>query len=784
MTNNSRVGAVALIVGLALMLGACGSKASVTGTTETAQVTFQSEPVAEVWIDGKASGSTPLVVPLKAGTHEVSLKRAGFTDLTETVTVKAGTDITLDGALPVAGSDESALRRLIAMVGEKHEPLAKPTTHRGVGSAVTLYYPMGDVRREGLSTYRIEVDPSYDYEGYIEFRKGSKVLHREKFEPETMITEKALPAEVLEAARSGADLTWGLTYDNKRRKKDEMLAKFEIVSKSREQKINKSLEKLAKRKAYASASPLLQEMTEIEQLKRYRLYSEVLVRSLGVLNAWDDTELPYANMVDVMTRLKLKDSSLYQFVASKVSSGGGKRILDGGTAAVTNKDRSKGGGSAGGALGSSAAGNGMAQGTLPPVAVAPPSKRAGATGLKAGGLGVTPTDNGNRASKDPASIAGGESSASGNEGATQTGQAPRSGRSERAEQVSREIKVLKDELREADLKAARAADAEEAKAAIEADKQQAGVQIEEMGPKIEAAEQARDAAEQSLADLKAGGASAADIKAALKAAEDARAAASEAAHNADELTRQLRELEKSRDATGNDLDKILKETGSAGAAAAEAEKIRERIAEKEQQLENLSRRDGKGDNLGTAQPSGPAGTAGTPGVTDPNGALKPQDRKQGLEEMRALAQKDLAQAQEGFLVAETFRDDVAADLNRATQQRDDAVAALQAAEQALPSAKDDYDQKRQTHEDLVSGGAAQSEIDAAKAAMDAAEAAASAAEKAYQQAFAERESAEADAARAAIEQERANAAADRAKLELDAAQAAVEQGGVAPQDGK
>ena len=66
MTTNTRISALALILGAALTLGACGrdggsgeagSGTSVAGTT--AQVTFTSEPNADVWIDGKLSGRTP-----------------------------------------------------------------------------------------------------------------------------------------------------------------------------------------------------------------------------------------------------------------------------------------------------------------------------------------------------------------------------------------------------------------------------------------------------------------------------------------------------------------------------------------------------------------------------------------------------------------------------------------------------------------------------------------------------------------------------------------------------
>ena len=69
-----------------------------------------------------------------------------------------------------------------------------------------------DVRRNGLSTYRIEVDASYDYDGYIVFRDGKNILFREKFEPETTVTERSIPAEVMEYAKAGKKFQWGLEF--------------------------------------------------------------------------------------------------------------------------------------------------------------------------------------------------------------------------------------------------------------------------------------------------------------------------------------------------------------------------------------------------------------------------------------------------------------------------------------------------------------------------------------------------------------------------------------------
>ena len=783
MTSNKRVGVVTLLAALALMLGACGSKTTTTGTAssaDTAQVTFQSEPNAEIWIDGKASGNTPTVVSLASGTHEVTLKREGFTDVTESVTVEGGKDITVTGALPVAGTDVSAFRRVLAMLGDKHEPLSKPTTHRGVGEAVTLYYPSGDVRRAGLNTYRIEVDPSYDYEGYIEFRKGTKVLHREKFEPESTITEKALPAEVLEAARNGAKLSWGLTYDSKRRKKDQTLAKFNIISKSREKKVDRALAKVQERRAFKTASPLMQEMIEADQLKRYRLYSEVLVRSLGILNGWSETELPYANMVDVMTRLKLKDSSLYQFASKKVSGGGGMRLVKGGTSSVTDKNRNVSNkGDRGNAQGLGTDADRTVQGgSLPLIAVAPPAARSGKTAT-AGGMGVQPTDSGAREGANAKSTpdAGG------------TGVAPTAGGQGQVDRVQRAeaeaaLEAKKSELREADLRLARATDAEEAREALHQELQDMADRIPEMDAEAQAARDAADAAEQAakdaekkLADLEqAPGTNPKDLRAAREAAETARQSAIEAAETAaaaKDGVQQLEQLQQEMGRKDKELQQIIDETGGVDAAQKDAERLRNEVERMERELEGDKAGDGRKGNGGTVNGGGDGapGTNGQiPGQTTRPGKLTPEQRADLLTQAR----QDLDAAQSALKDANQLRDDVADEVTKASDLQNEAQQAYEAiADGTLPAAQADLDAKAKAHDDLVQAGAPQADIDAAKAAADAAASQVEQLNLDLEKATEARDQAEANAARAQIEAERAAAAAARAAQDVAEAEAEI-----------
>ncbi len=62
---------------------------------------------AEVWIDGKKVGKTPLAEPLrlKSGSHEVSVQKAGFGNWARTVNVKAGGKESLKADLAPTGGE-------------------------------------------------------------------------------------------------------------------------------------------------------------------------------------------------------------------------------------------------------------------------------------------------------------------------------------------------------------------------------------------------------------------------------------------------------------------------------------------------------------------------------------------------------------------------------------------------------------------------------------------------------------------------------------------------------
>jgi len=66
----------------------------------TAAVSLKSDPDgADILIDGKYAASTPSTLQLTAGDHTVSIEKAGFKAWQRTITVTAGSDITMSATL-------------------------------------------------------------------------------------------------------------------------------------------------------------------------------------------------------------------------------------------------------------------------------------------------------------------------------------------------------------------------------------------------------------------------------------------------------------------------------------------------------------------------------------------------------------------------------------------------------------------------------------------------------------------------------------------------------------
>ena len=221
-------------------------------------------------------------------------------------------DATLDA---VDVTDADTVRQIAAAFGVTVDPFRSPELHRG-GAAVggvSLLYPRNDVRKEGLSSLRIDVTPSYDGQGWLEFHKGKNVLVRQRFEPDTLSTTMPMPASVVRALKTGETVTWGIYFEDGRKP---VTTQFEVVSKPA---AAKKLAELAADKRLARQPSILRLQLEAEALQNYRLYSEALTKLLEGRSADKDSSLPYNGIVSCLRRLDLEDTALYSESAARVT---------------------------------------------------------------------------------------------------------------------------------------------------------------------------------------------------------------------------------------------------------------------------------------------------------------------------------------------------------------------------------------------------------------------------------------------------------------------------------
>ena len=300
--------------GFTFLIAGCGGHEAV-GTRAVGTVNLASLPAAEVWVDGKASGATPMAVSLAEGKHEIVLKQSGFLEHRETLDIASGAIARVDASLdPIDVTDTDTVRQIASAFGVTVDPTSAPELHRGGATeqGVALLFPRNDVRKEGLSTFRCDVTPAYDGTGWIEFHKGKTVLSRQRFEPDTLVTTAKIPVSVMRALKTGDTVTWGIFYEDGRRA---VTAKFEVVSKPA---AAKKLLEIESDTRLAHQPLVLRLQVAAEALQNYRLYSEALMKLLESRATDKESTLPYSGIVSCLRRLDLEDTALYTESAGKV----------------------------------------------------------------------------------------------------------------------------------------------------------------------------------------------------------------------------------------------------------------------------------------------------------------------------------------------------------------------------------------------------------------------------------------------------------------------------------
>ncbi|MDJ0521881.1 MAG: PEGA domain-containing protein [Planctomycetota bacterium] len=700
MTRRANYAGVAWAVILAITLAACGSDSTPTTTPVTsANITFKTDPAASVWIDGENQGVTPIVVAVEAGSREVVLKAEGFEDMKETITVEAGKDLTVDTGLMLAGTEVADYKRLLATLGIEHEGYGEaPKAHRGYGDkSVMLYWPQGTMRRASLGTYRIEVTPAYEDDGYIVFKKGKNELHREKFEAQDLITEKALPASVVEAMKAGGSYSWGIYYDSKRKKPD--VAKFKLATKSKERAFDKKLTKIKKRKSYQRLDPVMKAMANVDLLRNSRYYSEALSFSMSMVNTWPDTQMPFKSIAFCLERLKLKDTALYEAVGESLRGSGRFSPKKSGFGGIkTDLGHRKGGQSFG----------------IPTPLVAP-RVRPDTGGLKGpGGMGVQPTPDAQK--RKPGPIVPGPT----DEGPSDTGPTDPRGRTEnpRDKQMEGLIEDTKTQIAEGEellghLEEAQAAETEALAEAKRIEAIERGLQNDLQN--AQSALSALEAQERATP----GSVSATDMQAAKDAVETAQGKVQQAAEHA------ARAFESAQSAARRNQE-LKDQHGSIEDNQAKLQGLKDEL----ERLETMP------------QPGVPGtGVPGTdPRTTDPKDPLNPklptpEDEAAAREQAVQNARSELANAQDSARRDTQWMQDAETEANQALTDLRAAEAALQAGidggatpaqitalEEALGRASAEDARARMNLERAQAAvGQSQQRIQDAEAALEAAE---------------------------------------------------------------
>ncbi len=585
MTTRATIAATAYAVMLALTLAACGSESAKTATT--ANITFKTDPAAEVWIDGKNAGMSPVVIAVDAGSHDVVLKAAGFKNERARIDVEAGKDITVEAGLTLDGTDVAAYKRLLAGLGIEHEPAGEVRVHRGAGTPpVMIYWPRGKMRLSAISTYRFEVTPDYENDAYVEFRKGSKVLHREPFIANDLVMEKVIPGTVLEAiSKRGGTYRVVLNFDSKRKK--DIVAEFTV---DRTKKVDKLLAKIRKRQVYRRANPLMRQLAEIERLQNVRHYAEALSRSLSVVNTWPDTEMPFKNIAACCERLKLKETQLYQDVAAQLRGSGASKLRPG----LNPGARSTGD-----------AGTGQGNG-LPPSVVAPRVREDKGSGFGKSGMGVTPTPEAQKRQPGPIEDtpgggAGTDSDATGTDATGTDSTGLPAGRTGDA-RPNPELDQLKAELAAAEEGAGHVDDAMQR--ALDAQKELEKFQGYEqtMQEKLADANKAVKDLEQKELDTP-GSVTAAELK-------SAKEAAAEADRLRGQVQGQVAEAEKAATEARNASSDLISKVGTQADNAVKIQELKNRIEETE-----------SADVVGKTTPGTDTSGTGLPGTIVPGAGL-------------------------------------------------------------------------------------------------------------------------------------------------------------------
>jgi hypothetical protein len=164
-------------------------------------------------------------------------------------------------------------------------------------------WPAGDVRKTGLTSFRVDASAAYESDGTLKFMDGHKVLYEAPFKPQLAETVMPIPAIVLESLKSGDTITWGVWFANKKTPPAKLT--FKVVDKSGASK------EVARLDSDKGLSKLGRDLAKGQSLKNYSLLSEALVIYSAIGKENPTVTSAFTSIMECLRGLHLKNTPAF-----------------------------------------------------------------------------------------------------------------------------------------------------------------------------------------------------------------------------------------------------------------------------------------------------------------------------------------------------------------------------------------------------------------------------------------------------------------------------------------
>jgi hypothetical protein len=182
-------------------------------STWPATLVVHTYPAAEVLVDGRSLGTTPLKTSVRPGSRELLLRSPGFRDDVRELSLKPGGSASVERIL-IASNPEDP--KAVELLAKRYElamaefTVAMERTRGGDDDGILPLYPRGDVRLEDLAELRIDIGPEWAGKGTLEVRRRgeSGALFSAQFAPDRLSTVAPVP-EAAKSLKPGDEFEWG-----------------------------------------------------------------------------------------------------------------------------------------------------------------------------------------------------------------------------------------------------------------------------------------------------------------------------------------------------------------------------------------------------------------------------------------------------------------------------------------------------------------------------------------------------------------------------------------------